>query len=130
MWPSGRRTPARLPTTSRRSSAVFPQQLIHLSGLRLEVFVEGNLKIKKLVAVGVTQLVQVQLGALQRMVKPGDIIEQEPRTRGVRLNLRSAVLEGVEVLFDIAVAGRGLELDVGQRAGQRNLDALTLLARH
>ena len=40
------------------------------------------------------------------------------------------VLEGVEVLLDLLVAGLGLELDGWDSAGQGNLAALALLAGH
>ena len=75
-----------------------PASSVHLAGLGLQVLVEGNLEVEELLAVGIAQLVQVQLGALQRMVEFRDVVKQEAGARRVRLHHQGLVLEGVEVL--------------------------------
>jgi 3-deoxy-D-manno-octulosonic-acid transferase len=74
--------------------------------------------------------VQVHLGALERMIELRYVVEQEAGTGGVCLDHQRLVFELVEVLFNVLVAGLGLHLDWRQRAGHRNLFALTLRACH
>src|ERR1035441_10413560 len=104
--------------------------LVHLAGLGFEVLVEGNLEVEELVAVGVAQLVEVQLAALERVSEPGDVVKEESRARGVRLDHQGAVLEGVEVLLYLFIAGLGLQLDFGYGAGHGDLGASSILAAH
>ncbi len=73
---------------------------------------------------------QVQLGAPQRMVQIGNIVEEETGARGVRLDDKRLVFEGIEVLLDLLVAGFGLHLDGGNRTGHRDFGAFALLAGH
>jgi hypothetical protein len=74
--------------------------------------------------------VQVQLGALERVIEIRNVVEEKAGARGMRLDDQRPVLEGVEVLFDLLVAGLGLEPDGGQGARHGNLGPLALLAGH
>ena len=53
----------------------------------------------------------VELGAVERMVELGDVVEEEAGTGGVWLDDEGPVLELIEVLLDVLIAGLGLHLD-------------------
>lgn len=79
--------------------------LVHLAGLRFQVLVKGDLEVKELVAVGAAQLAQMQAGSRERVVNAGEVVKEKAGAGRVRSNDRGAVLEDVEVLLDLRVAG-------------------------
>ena len=70
----------------------------------------------------------MQLGTFERIVELRDVVKQEARTSGVRLDDQGSVLELVEVRFDVLIAGLGLHVDARDRAGHGKLAAFALLA--
>src|ERR1700691_961930 len=86
--------------TALKSTAI---SLVHLARPRLQVILEWNLEVEELVPVRVADLVQVQLGPLQRVVQLRYVVEKEPRACGVRLHHQSLVFERVEIRFDLLV---------------------------
>jgi hypothetical protein len=60
--------------------------LIHLARFRLQIFVEGNLKIEELFAVRIAQVVQIQFCSRERLLETRNVVKQEARARGVRLH--------------------------------------------
>ncbi len=70
------------------------------------------------------------MAPLQRVVQTGHVVKQEAGAGGVRLDGQRLVLEGVEVLFDLLVAGLGLSLNGRNGPGHGNLAALRAPWRH
>src|ERR1700679_3429668 len=108
----------------------YAKPSVHLGGLRLKIFIEGDFKVEQLFAVGIPQLIQIKLGVFQRMVELRHIVEEKSGTRGVRLDNKRSVLKRIEVRLNVLIAGLRFELDGWDRAGHWNLSAFTLFARH
>jgi hypothetical protein len=63
-------------------------------------------------------------------VKAADVVEEEAGAGGVGFDDEGLEFEGVEVLFDLLVAGFGFEFDGWDGAGHGDLCAFALLAGH
>jgi hypothetical protein len=104
--------------------------LVHLAGFGLKVFVEGDFEVEELGAVGVAEGAEIEFGAFEGVVELGDVVKEEAGAGGVGLDDDGSIFELAEVGFDVLVAGFRLELDGGERAGQRNFAAFALFAGH
>jgi len=61
-----------------------------------EVFLERNLEVKELLAIGIAQQAQIEFAADERVRDPLKIVEEKAGVRGVRLDRESAVFRRSE----------------------------------
>ncbi len=103
---------------------MFECVLVHLGGFGFEVLVEGDFEGEEFLAVGGAEFAEVEGCAFEGVGEAGDVVEEEAGLCGVGFDDESLVLELVEVLFDVFVAGFGLEVDGGEWAGEGDFGAL------
>ena len=89
-----------------------------------------DFEVEELITIGIAELVQVQLSALERMIELRHVVEEKAGAGGVRFDDKGLVLELVEVFLNVFVTGFRLHLDGWERAGDGDLLAFPLGAGH